>query len=93
MSVVAIFGGRSEIGLEVACRLAPGNTVVLAARPGSLAEELLRVEAAGVDALFMEVHDNPAEALSDGPNMLALEQLAPLLADLLAIDAVARKHK
>jgi len=49
--------------------------------------------AAGVDALFMEVHDNPAEALSDGPNMLALEQLAPLLADLLAIDAVARKHK
>ncbi|MDT8903802.1 3-deoxy-8-phosphooctulonate synthase [Anaeroselena agilis] len=49
--------------------------------------------AAGVDALFMEVHDNPAEALSDGPNMLYIEQLAPLLEDLLAIDAVVRKHK
>jgi 2-dehydro-3-deoxyphosphooctonate aldolase (KDO 8-P synthase) len=49
--------------------------------------------AAGIDALFMEVHDNPAEALSDGPNMLYIEQLAPLLEDLLAIDAVVRKHK
>lgn len=49
--------------------------------------------AAGVDALFMEVHDNPAEALSDGPNMLYLEQLAPLLEDLMAIDALVRKHK
>lgn len=49
--------------------------------------------AAGVDALFMEVHDNPAEALSDGPNMLYLDQLAPLLEDLMAIDTVARKHK
>ncbi len=49
--------------------------------------------AAGVDALFMEVHDNPAEALSDGPNMLYIDQLAPLLEDLLAIDAIVRKHK
>lgn len=48
---------------------------------------------AGVDALFMEVHDNPAEALSDGPNMLYLEQLEPLLRDLLAIDDIVRKHK
>ena len=31
-SVVVIFGGRSEIGLELAPRLAPGATVVLAAR-------------------------------------------------------------
>ena len=34
MSVVAVFGGRSEIGLEIAHRLASGNTVVLASRPG-----------------------------------------------------------
>ncbi|MFT4227138.1 SDR family NAD(P)-dependent oxidoreductase [Micropruina sp.] len=34
MSVVAIFGGRSEIGLEIANRLAAGNLVVLASRPG-----------------------------------------------------------
>jgi 2-dehydro-3-deoxyphosphooctonate aldolase (KDO 8-P synthase) len=35
--------------------------------------------ACGVDAVFMEVHDNPAKALSDGPNALPLERLAPLL--------------
>lgn len=34
MSVVAVFGGRSEIGLAIARRLASGNVVVLAARPG-----------------------------------------------------------
>ncbi len=34
MSVVAIFGGRSEIGLAIANRLATGNTIVLASRPG-----------------------------------------------------------
>jgi len=34
--------------------------------------------ACGVDGVFMEVHDNPAAALSDGPNSLPLERLAPL---------------
>ncbi len=46
--------------------------------------------AAGVDAVFMEVHDDPAAALSDGPNALALDRLEPLLRRLLAIDRVAR---
>lgn len=49
--------------------------------------------AAGVDALFMEVHDNPAEALCDGPNMLYLDKLEELLRDVIAIDNVVRKHK
>lgn len=49
--------------------------------------------AAGIDALFMEVHDNPEEALSDGPNMLYIDQLEDLLKDVLAIDAVVRRHK
>jgi 2-dehydro-3-deoxyphosphooctonate aldolase (KDO 8-P synthase) len=35
--------------------------------------------ACGVDGVFMEVHDNPAAAFSDGPNSLPLERLAPLL--------------
>src|SRR4029079_11923921 len=35
--------------------------------------------ACGVDAVFMEVHDCPEKALSDGPNALPLERLAPLL--------------
>lgn len=41
--------------------------------------------AAGVDGVFMEVHDNPAEAKSDGANALALSDLEPVLRELLAI--------
>ena len=46
--------------------------------------------AVGIDALFLEVHDNPAEALSDGPNMVRLDQLEKLLTDVLAIDKIVR---
>ena len=41
--------------------------------------------AVGVDCVFLEVHDNPDVAPSDGPNMLPLESLGPLLEDLQAI--------
>ena len=41
--------------------------------------------AAGVDGVFMEVHDNPAEAKSDGANALALSNLEAVLKELLAI--------
>ena len=44
--------------------------------------------AAGVDGLFMEVHDNPAKALSDGPNALDLALLKPLLQQLVRLRAV-----
>lgn len=46
--------------------------------------------AAGVDAVFMEVHDDPAKALSDGANALPLDRLEPLLRKLMRIDAAAR---
>lgn len=49
--------------------------------------------AAGVDGFFMEVHDNPAEALSDGPNMVRLDELEALLRDLVAINNLVKKHK
>ncbi|MEU9807914.1 SDR family NAD(P)-dependent oxidoreductase [Mycobacterium sp. NPDC050853] len=50
--LVVIFGGRSEIGVEVATRLAPGNTVVLAARRADdLRDEELRVREAGAVAV------------------------------------------
>src|SRR5262249_29601835 len=41
--------------------------------------------AAGIDGIFMEVHDNPAEAKSDGANALPLSQLESVLSELLAI--------
>ena len=43
--------------------------------------------AAGVDGLFLEVHDNPAQAKSDGANALHLNHLQPVLESLLAIHA------
>jgi 2-dehydro-3-deoxyphosphooctonate aldolase (KDO 8-P synthase) len=45
--------------------------------------------AAGVDGLFLEVHDDPAHAQSDGANALDLKLLKPLLERLLAIHAAA----
>ena len=46
--------------------------------------------AAGVDGVFLEVHDNPAEAKSDGANALDLKDLKPVLENLLAIQAAIR---
>ncbi len=47
--------------------------------------------AAGVDGIFLEVHDDPANAKSDGANALDLKHLRPLLETLLAIHAAATK--
>ncbi|MBC8208761.1 MAG: 3-deoxy-8-phosphooctulonate synthase [Desulfobulbaceae bacterium] len=41
--------------------------------------------AAGIDGLFLEVHPDPDRALCDGPNSLPLDQVEPLLTQLLAI--------
>jgi 2-dehydro-3-deoxyphosphooctonate aldolase (KDO 8-P synthase) len=41
--------------------------------------------AAGVDGIFMEVHDNPAQAKSDGANALDLKNLEAVLSELLAV--------
>ncbi len=46
--------------------------------------------AAGVDGIFLEVHDNPAQAKSDGANALDLKNLKPLLETLLAIHDAAK---
>jgi 2-dehydro-3-deoxyphosphooctonate aldolase (KDO 8-P synthase) len=46
--------------------------------------------AAGIDGLFVEVHDHPAQAKSDGQNALPLERLEPLLRRLMRIDAAIK---
>ncbi len=45
--------------------------------------------AAGCDGVFMEVHENPAQALSDGPNQIPLRQLPTVLATLQRIHEAA----
>ena len=47
--------------------------------------------AVGIDGLFLEVHDNPAEGLSDGANMLPLDKLENLLKNVLAIHETVKK--
>jgi 2-dehydro-3-deoxyphosphooctonate aldolase (KDO 8-P synthase) len=47
--------------------------------------------AAGVDGIFLETHDNPAAALSDGANALPLSQLANLLARLKELSSLVRR--
>jgi len=48
--------------------------------------------AAGVAGLFIETHQDPDKAPSDGPNMVPLAQFEGLVADLMAIDAVVKKR-
>jgi 2-dehydro-3-deoxyphosphooctonate aldolase (KDO 8-P synthase) len=48
--------------------------------------------AAGVDGVFMEVHGDPAHAMSDAQNALRLDLLEPLLDRLLAIDAIVKRR-
>ena len=46
--------------------------------------------AIGVDAIFAEVHPNPAEAKSDGPNMLYLKDLEEILKTAIEIDKIVK---
>ena len=46
--------------------------------------------AVGCDALFMEIHPDPDQALSDGPNMLKLDLLPELLEQLITLDQIVR---
>ena len=47
--------------------------------------------AAGVDGVFMEVHENPPQAKSDAANALKLDRVEPLLHRLVAIDRIVRR--
>jgi len=46
----------------------------------------------GVDGVFLEVHPNPEQALSDGANSLKLDVLSPLLKQLRAIDRIVKEN-
>jgi 2-dehydro-3-deoxyphosphooctonate aldolase (KDO 8-P synthase) len=49
--------------------------------------------AVGVAGLFIETHETPDNAPSDGPNMVPLKDLEVLLAELMAIDAVVKRGR
>ena len=67
----------------------PGGAGDSTSGDGKLAAVLARAAmAAGCDGIFMEVHENPARALSDGPNQVRLNDLPKHLRMLKAIHAV-----
>ena len=81
-----VFDGTHSVQL-------PGGAGTCSAGNREFVPNLVRAAVgAGVDALFMEVHDNPEEALCDGTNMVYLDKLEDLLKDALAIHEVVRKH-
>jgi 2-dehydro-3-deoxyphosphooctonate aldolase (KDO 8-P synthase) len=46
--------------------------------------------AVGVAGVFIETHEDPDKAPSDGPNMIPLKQITPLLERLMQFDALAK---
>jgi 2-dehydro-3-deoxyphosphooctonate aldolase (KDO 8-P synthase) len=72
----------------------PGGRGVASDGQSQFIEYLARAGvAAGVDGVFMEVHDDPAAALSDGPNALPLARLEHLLEQLIQIDAIVKQSR
>ena len=69
----------------------PGGQGTSSGGQSQFVPHMARAAAAiGIDALFLEVLDNPAEALSDGPNMVQLDNLKKLLQDVITIDKIVR---
>jgi 2-dehydro-3-deoxyphosphooctonate aldolase (KDO 8-P synthase) len=48
--------------------------------------------AVGVAGLFMEVHQDPDNAPSDGPNMIRLDKFSDLLSELIEVDYISKKY-
>lgn len=74
-------------------QLPGGQGSVSAGQPEFIEPMAKAAVAAGVDGLFMEVHDNPAAAMSDGANSLPLQQLEALLRKLKAIHLLVGNDK
>jgi 2-dehydro-3-deoxyphosphooctonate aldolase (KDO 8-P synthase) len=76
-----------------------GHSVQLPGGQGTVSggqREFIRVlaraaVATGVHAVFLEVHEDPEHALSDGPNSYRLDELEALLRELKRIDAIAKE--
>ncbi len=79
-----IFDGTHSVQL-------PGGGGETSAGQREFVGYLTRAAAAvGIDGLFLEVHDNPAEALSDGANMIYLDKLENLLKNVIAVHETAK---
>ena len=79
-----IFDGTHSVQL-------PGGAGTTSSGQREFVKYLVRAAVAiGIDGLFLEVHDNPEEALSDGANMVYLDKLEELLNEVIAIHNVVK---
>lgn len=70
----------------------PGGKGTCSGGDRDMARVLARAAvAAGVDGVFLEVHDEPDKALCDGPNMIPLHELRDMLETLVRLDEVAKR--
>ena len=82
-----IFDGTHSVQL-------PGGAGTTSWGQREFVEYLTRAAAAvGIDGLFLEVHDNPAEALSDGANMIPLDKLEILLKNVLEVHETVKNFE
>ncbi|WP_308548038.1 3-deoxy-8-phosphooctulonate synthase [uncultured Selenomonas sp.] len=81
-----VFDGTHSVQL-------PGGNGTSSSGNREYVEHLVRAAVGvGIDALFLEVHDNPEEALSDGANMVYLDKLEDLLKEALAIHEIVQQR-
>ena len=82
-----IFDGTHSVQL-------PGGAGKTSSGQREFVKYLVRAAAAvGIDGLFLEVHDNPEEALSEGANMVYLDKLEELLKEVLAIHDMTKNFR
>lgn len=70
----------------------PGKGNISGGEPKFIKPLAKAAAAVGIDALFLEVHPNPKEALSDSESQLPLNELKDLLIDIKAIDKIVKHY-
>jgi 2-dehydro-3-deoxyphosphooctonate aldolase (KDO 8-P synthase) len=89
--VLAKFGYPVVYDVTHSVQLPGGQGQASGGQPEFIEPLALAGVATGVDGLFLETHDNPAAALSDGPNALLLAQLPQLLSRLKELSTLVRR--
>jgi 2-dehydro-3-deoxyphosphooctonate aldolase (KDO 8-P synthase) len=88
-----VFDGTHSVQLPSATHGDEDRPAVSGGQPEFIPVLVRAAVAAGIDGVFMEVHDNPKEAISDGANALDSRKLRGVLKEILAIQkALAKAH-
>jgi 2-dehydro-3-deoxyphosphooctonate aldolase (KDO 8-P synthase) len=90
--IMRAFGAPAVFDVTHSLQLPGGGDGVTAGQAEFIEPLASAGVAAGVDGIFLEVHEAPERARSDAQNALRLDRLEPLLARLVRIDAALREH-